>query len=726
MLAPVGQCLGGAVASKAVASVMVATSSPSSRQGRAWQSSSVVAIPQSLVTILQSSLVAIPRDSPAPEVAVAARGRKAEVREGPGGGRVGGGGGGGGGGDRDPPHRHRLRARRDGGDLAPAGADGTAAMEPPRPREAGDGGDSSGGNQDPPGAAEPSTSWNGSCRLPDTGPDDDEEEEEEDNDHKNHSRRFPSCRCRGEPATGPERDRSCSLGCPSPASTAAGPPAEDGEEDGAGKGTRRPRRRQRHRSAPKEKEDGSRRQRPTRKRSRGDGAEAVASGRGPVAQALSQARRLAAEAGERLLCSRCRLGAGGLGWAQAGVRSWGRRVGQRARSGSLRAARWLRGAAELLLRLLWMLGALLLLLLMLLLGCLRLCWRLGTDALAAGTERLSRSQRVAQLLALLDAAALRRTWERLRESPGGHRLRDWLRRAPPWAAEAAAMGDTVATDSREEVARLLALAEMPEEELNPFQVLGVEATASDAELRKSYRRLAVLVHPDKNEHPRAEAAFKVLRAAWDVVSSPERRREYEMKQMAESELSRSMGAFLSRLQDDLREAMNTMGCSKCQGKHRRVEVSRDPLRARYCGECAALHPAEEGDFWAESSLLGLRITYFARMDGKVYDITEWAGCQRVGIAPDTHRVPYHISFGSRGAGPAGRQRSASKGAPPSAADLQEFFSRVFQGRPGGTMPGGSFPTPPTTPGDVPRTEGAGPKAEGRPRRRKRPRRPLQR
>ncbi|NXT75920.1 DJC14 protein, partial [Zapornia atra] len=76
----------------------------------------------------------------------------------------------------------------------------------------------------------------------------------------------------------------------------------------------------------------------------------------------------------------------------------------------------------------------------------------------------------------------------------------------------------------------------------------------------------------------------------------------------------------------------------------------------YCAECGGRHPAEEGDFWAESSLLRLKITYYAMMDGKIYDITEWAGCQRVGISPDTHRVPYHISFGSRGAGPAGRQR----------------------------------------------------------------------
>ncbi|NXK15065.1 DJC14 protein, partial [Herpetotheres cachinnans] len=267
--------------------------------------------------------------------------------------------------------------------------------------------------------------------------------------------------------------------------------------------------------------------------------------------------------------------------------------------------------------------------------------------------------------------------------------------------DAAPVGDggAHAAGSREEVTRLLAMAEVPEEELNPFQVLGVEATASDAELKKAYRRLAVLVrgrgggsgvpptlrrgaaevfcfsqvHPDKNEHPRAEVAFKVLRAAWDIVSSPERRKEYEIKRMAESELTRSMSEFLSRLQDDLKEAMNTMMCSKCQGKHKRFEMDRDPLSARYCAECGGLHPAEEGDFWAESSLLGLKITYFAMMDGKIYDITEWAGCQRVGISPDTHRVPYHISFGSRGSGPGGRQRSASKGSPTSAADLQDFF-----------------------------------------------------
>ncbi|KAG5836274.1 hypothetical protein ANANG_G00252860 [Anguilla anguilla] len=216
----------------------------------------------------------------------------------------------------------------------------------------------------------------------------------------------------------------------------------------------------------------------------------------------------------------------------------------------------------------------------------------------------------------------------------------------------------------QELERLLELAQIPEDQLDPFAVLGVEASASDTELKRAYRQLAVQVHPDKNKHPRAGEAFKVLRAAWDVVSNPETRREYELKRMAETELSRSMNEFLSKLQDDLKEAMNTMMCTKCEGKHKRFEMERDPSEARFCAECNKRHGAEEGDFWAESSLLGLRITYFAFMDGKVYDITEWAGCQRIGISPDTHRVPYHISFGSKNSsGSATRHRTPSEPPP---------------------------------------------------------------
>nr|XP_034959812.1 dnaJ homolog subfamily C member 14 [Zootoca vivipara] len=447
------------------------------------------------------------------------------------------------------------------------------------------------------------------------------------------------------------------------------------------------------------------------------------------------------ETGGKLLYSCCSLSAHDLDTIRTSMRTWI----QHARLGCRKVTWWLGSWLSVAYRLLKMLCAILFLVLMLLLGSLRLCWRASKSALFSVLGRLAHTSHGAWIVSAVDlpqvwalfkesrtckwAAGLLLKWQTLLWMPKG------LRTSQPGdsAYNGSPGGGSEPYQPGEEVARLLAMAHTPEEELNPFQVLRLEATASDAELKRAYRHLAVLVHPDKNKHPRAEEAFKVLRAAWDIVSNPERRKEYEIKRMAETELTKSMNEFLSKLQDDLKEAMNTMMCNKCQGKHRRFEMDRDPLNARYCAECSKLHAAEEGDFWAESSMLGLKITYFAMMDGKVYDITEWAGCQRVGISPDTHRVPYHISFGSRGSG--GRQRAASSdGSPASAAELQDFFNRIFQGN-HGQMPNGNFfstpqpPSPgsvPTPPAPPPKVDSTSQKGDSKQKRRKKVRRPFQR
>ncbi|CAH2224344.1 dnaJ homolog subfamily C member 14 [Pelobates cultripes] len=381
-----------------------------------------------------------------------------------------------------------------------------------------------------------------------------------------------------------------------------------------------------------------------------------------------------------------------------------------------------------LLRVLKMLCALLFLLLMLAVGCARLCWQYIKRA----AERVGGHNNCASCISV----RLRRIWALITQNRTFSRLvsplrklksRLWRLRVEKETSWATAGSPTTGRyQPGEEVERLLTMADIPEEELNPFQVLGVEINASETELKKAYRQLAVLVHPDKNNHPRAEEAFKILRAAWDTVSNPEKRREYEMKRMSETELAKSMNEFLTKLQDDLKEAMNSMMCSKCQGKHRRFEMDRDPTNARYCAECGKMHPAEEGDFWAESSMLGLKITYFAMMQGKVFDITEWAGCQRVGISPDTHRVPYHISFGSRNPTSTGRQRAPSENGPSSVADLQNLLSRIFQGSPGqmpnrnvfNTPQGAQSPSGPVKPDSAPRSD-------TKAKRKKKVRRPLQ-
>lgn len=61
-----------------------------------------------------------------------------------------------------------------------------------------------------------------------------------------------------------------------------------------------------------------------------------------------------------------------------------------------------------------------------------------------------------------------------------------------------------------------------------YAVLGVSKTVSDADLKKTYRKLAREHHPDSNAgDAKAEARFKEISEAYSVLSDPEQRREYD-------------------------------------------------------------------------------------------------------------------------------------------------------------------------------------------------------
>ncbi len=61
-----------------------------------------------------------------------------------------------------------------------------------------------------------------------------------------------------------------------------------------------------------------------------------------------------------------------------------------------------------------------------------------------------------------------------------------------------------------------------------YQVLGVSRKARSAEIKKAYKRLARKCHPDLNPGNRAaEAQFKRITEAYEVLSSPEKRRRYD-------------------------------------------------------------------------------------------------------------------------------------------------------------------------------------------------------
>ncbi|CAL8468257.1 g7796 [Coccomyxa elongata] len=65
---------------------------------------------------------------------------------------------------------------------------------------------------------------------------------------------------------------------------------------------------------------------------------------------------------------------------------------------------------------------------------------------------------------------------------------------------------------------------------DPYEVLGVNRTATAQEIKSAYRKLALAYHPDKNQGETAEVAaekFKEIATAYSILEDPEKRRRYD-------------------------------------------------------------------------------------------------------------------------------------------------------------------------------------------------------
>jgi len=96
-------------------------------------------------------------------------------------------------------------------------------------------------------------------------------------------------------------------------------------------------------------------------------------------------------------------------------------------------------------------------------------------------------------------------------------------------------------------------------ELDYYEVLEVSRDCSGAQLKKSYRKLAMKYHPDRNpDDKEAEEKFKVINEAYQVLSDDEKRAIYDRYGKAGLEGQGAGGGFGASNMDDIMEMFNSM------------------------------------------------------------------------------------------------------------------------------------------------------------------------
>ncbi|KAJ1412279.1 hypothetical protein SESBI_20543 [Sesbania bispinosa] len=77
---------------------------------------------------------------------------------------------------------------------------------------------------------------------------------------------------------------------------------------------------------------------------------------------------------------------------------------------------------------------------------------------------------------------------------------------------------------------------------NYYEILGLEKNCTVEDVRKSYRKLSLKVHPDKNKAPGAEEAFKAVSKAFQCLSNEESKKKYDLSGEDESVYERRAAA----------------------------------------------------------------------------------------------------------------------------------------------------------------------------------------
>ncbi|XP_013612123.1 PREDICTED: uncharacterized protein LOC106318616 [Brassica oleracea var. oleracea] len=123
---------------------------------------------------------------------------------------------------------------------------------------------------------------------------------------------------------------------------------------------------------------------------------------------------------------------------------------------------------------------------------------------------------------------------------------------------------------------------------NWYGILQVKQFSDDAAIKKQYRKLALLLHPDKNQFAGAEAAFKLVGEANRLLADKEKRSQYDIKrrinsQVASRQWSANFGTAKSGGDSTVRKETFWTCCEHCGYKYK--YLGQYVNSKMYCSRC---------------------------------------------------------------------------------------------------------------------------------------------
>ncbi|XP_074586064.1 uncharacterized protein LOC141841768 [Curcuma longa] len=276
--------------------------------------------------------------------------------------------------------------------------------------------------------------------------------------------------------------------------------------------------------------------------------------------------------------------------------------------------------------------------------------------------------------------------------------------------------------SEDEVARLLKCSDH-------YSALGFSRyeNVDVTQLKREYRKKAMLVHPDKNMgNDKAAEAFKKLQNGYEVLLDSLKRKAYD-EELRKEELLNYFRRFQNSPQQKWKHGIFRPGfshseaeyegpykgesrriaCKKCKDFHIWICTDKSKSQARWCQDCKELHQAKDGDGWVEQSSQPLLLGLLQKLDlprvyvcanSKIYEVTDWFACQGMNCPANTHKPSFHVNTSlTKQASFKGTGAASSSAAPREETMTEEEFFDWLQN----AMQSGMFETNSTTPSESP-------------------------